>query len=122
MLCHTSLFIFSLCTHAAFYKTLTPVSTVFIKGRVGFLQLLKWQCRTSFFLPMWSPSSRACDLPLTSDFEDVPTYSLFKLMKLMNVQNLNISRVKWNGALVIVTNYCNGFKNYILIWQTMHAA
>ncbi len=49
MLCHTSLFIFSLCPHVTFYKTLTSLSTVFIKGHVGFLQLLKWPCRTSFF-------------------------------------------------------------------------
>ncbi len=49
MLCHTSLFIFSLCHHVTFYKTLTSLSTVFIKGHVGFLQLLKWPCCTSFF-------------------------------------------------------------------------
>ncbi len=49
MLCHTSLFIFSLCPHVTFYKTLTSLSTVVIKGHVGFLQLLKWPRRTSFF-------------------------------------------------------------------------
>ncbi len=49
MLCHTSLFIFSLCRHVTFYKTLTSLSTVFIKAQVGLLQLLKWPCRTSFF-------------------------------------------------------------------------
>ncbi len=50
MLCHTlSLFIFSLCPHVTVYKTLTSLSTAFIKGRVGFLQLLKWPCHTSFF-------------------------------------------------------------------------
>ncbi len=35
--------------HVTFYKTLTSLSTVFIKGHVGFLQLLKWPCHTSFF-------------------------------------------------------------------------
>ncbi len=49
MLCHTSLFIFSLCSHVIFYKTLMSLSTVFIKGHVGFLQLLKWLCCASFF-------------------------------------------------------------------------
>ncbi len=49
MLCQPSLFIFSLCRHVTFYKTLTSLSTVFIKGHVRFLQLLKCQCRTSFF-------------------------------------------------------------------------
>ncbi len=52
MLCHTSLVIFSLCPHVTFYKTLTSLSTVFIKGHVGFLKLLnllKWPCRTSLF-------------------------------------------------------------------------
>ncbi len=28
---------------------MTSLSTFFIKGHVGFLQLLKWPCRTSFF-------------------------------------------------------------------------
>ncbi len=42
-------FILSLCRHVTFYKTLTSLSTVFIKGHVGLLQLLKWPCRTSFF-------------------------------------------------------------------------
>ena len=42
-------FYFSLFPHVTFYKTLTSLSTVFIKGHVGFLQLLKWLCRTSFF-------------------------------------------------------------------------
>ncbi len=49
MPCHTSLFIFSLCQHVTFYKILTSLSTVFIKGHVGFLQLLKWPCHTLFF-------------------------------------------------------------------------
>ncbi len=49
MLCHTSLFVFSLCHHVTFYKTLTLLSTVFIKGHVGCLQLLKWPCHTSIF-------------------------------------------------------------------------
>ena len=49
MLCRTSLFIFTLCRHVTFYKTLTSLSTVFIKPHVGLLQLLKWLCRTSFF-------------------------------------------------------------------------
>ncbi len=49
MLCHTSLFIFSLCPHVTFYKTLMSLSTFFIKGHVGSLQLLNWPCRTSFF-------------------------------------------------------------------------
>ena len=35
--------------HVTFYKTLTSLSTVFIKGHVGLLQLLKWPCHTSFF-------------------------------------------------------------------------
>ncbi len=49
-LCYvTSLFIFFLCPHVTFYKTLTSLSTLFIKGHIGFLQLLKWQCRTSVF-------------------------------------------------------------------------
>ncbi len=39
------------CHHVTFYKTLTSLSTVFIKGHVRFLQLLKWPCRTSFFYP-----------------------------------------------------------------------
>ncbi len=39
-----------------FYKTLTSLSTVFMQGHFGFLQLLKWPYRTSF-LPMWSPYS-----------------------------------------------------------------
>ncbi len=51
MLWHTSLFIFSLCHHVTLYKTLTSLSTLFIKGHVGLLQLLKWPCRTSFFYP-----------------------------------------------------------------------
>ncbi len=38
MLCHSSLFIFSLCPHLTFYKTLTSLSTVFIKGHVVFLR------------------------------------------------------------------------------------
>ncbi len=42
-------FYFSLCHHVTFYRTLTLLSTVFIKGHVGFLQLLKWPCRNSFF-------------------------------------------------------------------------
>ncbi len=33
-------FYFSLCPHVTFYKTLTSLSTVFIKGHIGFLQLL----------------------------------------------------------------------------------
>ncbi len=49
MLCRTSLFIFSLCRHVTFYKTLMSLSTVFVKAHVGLLQLLKWPCRTSFF-------------------------------------------------------------------------
>ncbi len=49
MLYHTSLFIFSLCRHVTFYKTLTSLSTVFIKVHVELLQLLKWLCRTSLF-------------------------------------------------------------------------
>ncbi len=49
MLCHTSLFIFSLCPHVTFYKTLTSLSTVFVKGHIAFLQLLKWLRHTSFF-------------------------------------------------------------------------
>ncbi len=40
---------FSMCPHVTFYKALMSLSTVIIKGHVGFLQLLKWQCRTSFF-------------------------------------------------------------------------
>ncbi len=32
-----------------FYKTLTSLSTLFIKPHVGLLQLLKWPCWTSFF-------------------------------------------------------------------------
>ncbi len=39
----------SLCRHVTFYKTLTSLSTVFIKGHVGLLQLLMSSCRTSFF-------------------------------------------------------------------------
>ena len=35
MLCRTSLFIFSLCHHVTFYKTLTSLSTVSIKAHVG---------------------------------------------------------------------------------------
>ncbi len=43
---------FSLCPHVTFYKTLTSLfSTVFIKGHIRFLQLLKWPCNTSFFHP-----------------------------------------------------------------------
>ena len=49
MLCHTSLFIFSLCRDVTFYKTFASLSTVFIKAHVGLVQLLKWPCRTSFF-------------------------------------------------------------------------
>ncbi len=49
MLRHTSLFIFFLMSPCHFYKTLTSLSTVFIKGYIGVLQLLKWPCRTSFF-------------------------------------------------------------------------
>ncbi len=44
-----SLFIFSLCRDVTFYKSLTLLSTFFIKAHVGLLQLLKWPCRTSFF-------------------------------------------------------------------------
>ncbi len=32
-----------------FLLTMTSLSTLFIKGHVGFVQLLKWQCRTLFF-------------------------------------------------------------------------
>ncbi len=39
----------SLCPHVTFYKTLTSLSTVFIKGHIELLQLLKWPCHTSFF-------------------------------------------------------------------------
>ena len=49
-------FYFSLCHHVTFYKSLTSLSTVFIKAYVGLLQLLKWPCRTSFFThvePYW---------------------------------------------------------------------
>ncbi len=42
-------FYFSLCPHVTFYKTLTPLSAVFIKGHVGFLQFLKLTCRTLLF-------------------------------------------------------------------------
>ncbi len=49
MLCHSSLFIFSLCRYVTFYKTLTSLSTVYIKAHIGLLQLLKWPCHTSFF-------------------------------------------------------------------------
>ncbi len=49
-------FYFSLCPHFTFYKTLTSLSTVFIKGHVESLQLLKWPCHTSFLLT-WSPRS-----------------------------------------------------------------
>ncbi len=50
-LCYvTGHFLFSpYVLHVTFYKTLTSLSTVFIKGHVGLLQLLKWLCRTSFF-------------------------------------------------------------------------
>ena len=40
---------FSLNRHVTFYKALTSLSTVFIKGHVVFLQLLKWPCHISFF-------------------------------------------------------------------------
>ncbi len=49
MLCCTSLFIFTLCRHVTFYKTLMSLSTFFIKPHVGLLQLLKWPCHTSLF-------------------------------------------------------------------------
>ncbi len=48
MLCHTLLFILSQCCHVTFYKTLTSLSTVFIKGHIGLLQFLKWPCHTLF--------------------------------------------------------------------------
>ena len=59
-ICRTSLFIFSLCHHVTFYKTLTSLSTVFIKGHVGCLQLLKSPCSHFFFHPcvliyLWRP-------------------------------------------------------------------
>ena len=47
--CRTSLFIFSLCPHVTFYKTLTSLSTAFITGHVAFLQWLKWPSHTSVF-------------------------------------------------------------------------
>ncbi len=40
---------FSLCRHVTFYKSLTSLSTVFIKAYVRLLQPLKWPCRTLFF-------------------------------------------------------------------------
>ncbi len=49
MLCRTSLFSFSLCPHVTFYKTLTSLSTVFIKAHVGLLQLLKWLSHFVFY-------------------------------------------------------------------------
>ena len=45
---HHSL-IFSLCPDVTFYKTLTSISTVFIKGHVEFVKFLNWPCRTSLF-------------------------------------------------------------------------
>ncbi len=52
-LCHVThhFLFFSLCRHVTFYKTLTSLSTVFIKAHIRFLQLLKWPCSTSFFYP-----------------------------------------------------------------------
>ncbi len=46
---------FFLCPHVTFYKALTSLSTVFIKGYVGFLQLLKWPRRPSFFTLVVEP-------------------------------------------------------------------
>ncbi len=56
--------IFSLYHHVNFYKTLTSLCTLFIKGHVGFLQLLK--CRTSVFLPMWSPTTTTTAITTSS--------------------------------------------------------
>ncbi len=41
--------LFSLCPHVTFYKSLMSLPTVFVKGHIRFLQLLKWPCHTSFF-------------------------------------------------------------------------
>ncbi len=65
---HTSLFGFSLCPHVTFYKTLMSLSTVFIKGHVGFLQLLKWPCH-SFFTHDWSPWKLDMNGPQIEDSE-----------------------------------------------------
>ncbi len=54
----------SLCHHVTFYKTLTSLSTVFIKGHVGFLQFLKWPCHTSFFTHV-EPSFISTENPKT---------------------------------------------------------
>ncbi len=43
-------FLLSLCPRVTFYKTLMSLSAVFIKGHIWFLELLKWPCRTSFFI------------------------------------------------------------------------
>ncbi len=50
-LCYVTRYVlfFSLCPHVTFDKTLTSLSTVFIKGHVWFLQLLKRPCHTACF-------------------------------------------------------------------------
>ncbi len=51
-LCYvTHHFLFFPYVPVTFYKTLTSLSTFFIKGHVGLLQLLKWPCRTFVFYP-----------------------------------------------------------------------
>ena len=41
-------YIYSLYRHVTFYKTLTSLSTVYIKPHVELLQLLKWPYHTFF--------------------------------------------------------------------------
>ncbi len=67
------LLFFALCRHVTFYKTLTSLSTVFIKAHVGLLQLLKWLCRTSFFYPcraLWlAPACLYSRISIETDIE-----------------------------------------------------
>ncbi len=82
MLFYTSLFIFSLCPHATFYKTLTSLSKVFIKSHVRFIQLLKWLCHvyTSFFTHVepYMSYHRLCKIYILSffqrTFKDLPNH------------------------------------------------
>ncbi len=60
-LCYvTRHFLFFPYVSITFYKTLRSLSTAFIKGHVGLLQLLKWPCRTSFFTHVEPYTMKAC--------------------------------------------------------------
>ncbi len=92
MLCHTSLFTFFLCPQATLYKTLTSLSTVFIKGHVRSLQLSKWPCRISFFTHV-EPSISV-------------RQNCLKLMTLLHLHDAHLHRINGIFRSNVISSWC----------------